>query len=83
MNKPLTSKDLLADALGLNDDILKRLLMLAERIDMDPNTGTLKITNGKSSITMRENGEIRVAGTSIVQTSEHDITLDAAWIDLN
>lgn len=83
MNKPLTPNNLLADALGLNDDILKRLLMLADRIEMDANTGTLKITNGKSSITMRDSGEIRVAGTSIVQTSEHDITLDAAWIDLN
>lgn len=83
MNKPLTSQELLADALGLNEDVLKRLLALAERIDLDENTGVLKINNGKASITLRNDGQIRIAGTSIVQTSEHDITLDAAWIDLN
>lgn len=83
MNKPLTIRDLLGDALDLKDDVLQKLLLLAERIALDQQTGTLKITNGKSSITLRENGEIRVSGTSIVQTSERDITLDAAWIDLN
>lgn len=63
MNKPLTIRDLLGDALDLKDDVLQKLLLLAERIALDQQTGTLKITNGKSSITLRENGEIRVSGT--------------------
>jgi hypothetical protein len=83
MNKPLTSRELLADALGLNDDVLHRLLALADRLKVDPNSGALKITNGKASISLAKDGQIRISGTSIVQSSEHDITLDAAWIDLN
>lgn len=35
MNKPLTIRDLLGDALDLNEDVLHKLLLLAERITLD------------------------------------------------
>lgn len=84
MNKPLPkNKNLLAEALGLTDEVVDRLLALAERVEINPDSGSLRISNGKASIALNEDGQIRISGTSIVQTSEHDITLDAAWIDLN
>ncbi|MGH1330274.1 MAG: hypothetical protein ACRBBK_05285 [Paracoccaceae bacterium] len=83
MTKPLSSAALLAGVTGDDADLLKRFLMLVERININPNTGALHLQNGKASIALYEDGEIRLHGTRIVQMSERDITLDAAWIDLN
>lgn len=60
-----------------------KLRKLAEMLEIDPHSGAMTIRNGKSSLTLGKDGRITVQGTSIAQSAERHISLDAATIDLN
>ena len=83
MTKPFQPADILAGHAGAEPDLLQKLMQIAAMIEIDSRTGRMSIRNGKASIELHADGTIRLRGTRIVQTSEKDITLDAAWIDLN
>ena len=65
------------------DAAWSNLVELAKMISVNKAAGTLTIRNGRSKIVLRQDGVIRVEGTSIVQTAERNIALDAGTIDLN
>ncbi len=83
MTKPIDPNDLVLHALGGDTDLLSRLLLLLDRVQVDPASGTLSLVNGAARLDLHKDGRIRVAGSSITQISDRDITLHAAWIDLN
>jgi hypothetical protein len=64
-------------------DTWTKLMALAEMIEIDRNTGSLTLRNGKSCVTLRPDGRVTVEGVDIVQSAERNISLDAATIDLN
>ncbi|THF50765.1 hypothetical protein [Allorhizobium terrae] len=66
-----------------SSDRWSKLMALADLLEIDERTGTITITNGKSSLTLRKDGRISVKGVSITQQAERSIALDAAVIDLN
>jgi hypothetical protein len=72
------------DVLPFNEgSAWSKLQKLAEMLEIDPQSGTMTIRNGKSSLTLRQDGRITVQGVSIAQSAERHISLDAATIDLN
>lgn len=66
-----------------SSDRWSKLMALADLLEIDERTGTITITNGKSSLKLRKDGRISVKGVSITQQAERSIALDAAVIDLN
>jgi len=64
-------------------ELASRLLSLLKCIHVDSVTGDLVLTKGLSCITLRQNGEIRIQGRSVVQVADENITLNSAYIELN
>ncbi len=60
-----------------------KLIELARLVQRDAATGDLVIRNGLSTIRLAEDGTIRLHGTRIIQVADENISLDAAFIDLN
>jgi len=66
-----------------NPDLAKRLINLLRCIHIDSVTGDLILTKGRSRLTLRQNGEIRIQGRSVVQVADENITFSSAYIELN
>ncbi|HLJ89706.1 MAG TPA: hypothetical protein VKZ53_23045 [Candidatus Angelobacter sp.] len=64
-------------------DLFKKLLLLAECIQKDPNTGDLILQNGKARAILKANGEVRLEGVKIIQVANENLTINAAYIELN
>lgn len=80
----MPKKALFADVLPFSDgDTWSKLRKLADMLEIDAGSGAMTIRNGKSSLTLRQDGRITVQGVSIAQSAERHISLDAAIIDLN
>jgi hypothetical protein len=80
----IPKKALFVEAIPLGEaGTWSKLRKLAEMLEIDPDSGTMTIRNGKSSLTLRQDGRITVEGVSIAQSAERHISLDAATIDLN
>ncbi|MBM7046360.1 hypothetical protein [Rhizobium lusitanum] len=80
----IPKKALFVEAIPLDEGgTWSKLRKLAEMLEIDPDSGTMTIRNGKSSLTLRQDGRITVQGVSIAQSAERHISLDAATIDLN
>lgn len=82
MNQVPDRKALMKEVLPLPEDAWGKLLKLATMIEFD-GSGTLTIRNGEARISLGSDGIVRVEGKKIIQTARQNISLDAAYIDLN
>ncbi|WP_065661985.1 hypothetical protein [Agrobacterium tumefaciens] len=82
MNQIPNRKALQEEVLPLPEDAWGKLLKLATMIEFD-GSGTLTIRNGEARISLGSDGIVRVEGKKIIQTARQNISLDAAYIDLN
>jgi len=83
MTQQFDGNAILKSIAGDQVDMLQKLTALLDRINWDERRQRLTIRNGDAVIHLLADGTIRLEGTRIVQQSDRDIALSAAWIDLN
>ncbi|MEJ6391618.1 hypothetical protein V8J82_00030 [Gymnodinialimonas sp. 2305UL16-5] len=83
MTRPIPSAEV-ETLLSLADgDTLRKLALLLDRVMVNQATGDLTLKAGAAQITLSEDGTVRVTGARIVQDVDRDVSIRAAWIDLN
>ncbi len=69
-------------SLSLNID-WNVLATLSAMVRYDPASQSLCIQNGDARLILKKDGTVRAEGKRLVHVATEDISLNAAWIDLN
>ncbi|WP_405402614.1 hypothetical protein [Paracoccus sp. Ld10] len=83
MTQHFDGNSFLQSIAGDSTEMMQKLSALLERISWDEPRQRLSFRNGQAAIHLLADGTIRLEGMRIVQSADKDITLSAAWIDLN